>query len=64
MEVNVPAFEVIREKEDNILQQIPFNSGRKRACTVVRDPKNTQKVKVFCKGAPEIVLDYCDKYYN
>jgi Ca2+ transporting ATPase len=46
------------------LQQIPFNSSRKRACTVIRDPKNSGNVKVFVKGAPEIVIDYCDKSFN
>lgn len=64
LEVNVHAYDVIRQKENNILQQIPFNSGRKRACTVLRDHSNSQKVKVFVKGAPEIVLEYCDKYYT
>ena len=64
MEVGVPAQDVIREKENNILMQIPFNSGRKRACTVVRDPQDSNKVKVFVKGAPEIVMEYCDKYFN
>jgi magnesium-transporting ATPase (P-type) len=40
MEVGVDAYDVIRQKEGNILQQIPFNSARKRACTVVRSPKD------------------------
>lgn len=40
MEMNVPAYKVIREKEDNILEVIPFNSGRKRATTAVRLPKD------------------------
>lgn len=64
MDVKVPAYEIIREKENNILQQIPFNSARKRACTVVRHPRDTNKVLVFVKGAPEIVIDYCDKYFD
>lgn len=58
-ELNVPAHEVIRQKEGNILQQIPFNSKRKRACTILRNPANPDKVLVFSKGAPEIVIDYC-----
>ena len=64
MEVNVPAYEVIRQKENHILQQIPFNSGRKRACTVLRSPHDASKVLVFVKGAPEIVIDLCDKYFD
>lgn len=64
MELKVPTEEVIREKENNILQQIPFNSSRKRACSVLKNPKDSNKVKIFVKGAPEIVIEYCDKYFN
>jgi magnesium-transporting ATPase (P-type) len=38
MDVGVNAPEIIRQKEDKILQVIPFNSGRKRACTAVSHP--------------------------
>jgi Ca2+ transporting ATPase len=34
-EVGMPAHDIIRQKEDRILQIIPFNSSRKRACTIV-----------------------------
>jgi magnesium-transporting ATPase (P-type) len=64
MEMNVPAYKVIREKEDNILEIIPFNSGRKRATTAVRLPKDQNKVRVFCKGAPEIVIEYCNSTFD
>ena len=62
--VGVLAHEVIRQKEDHILQVIPFNSGRKRACTAVRYPGDNTKVRVFAKGAPEIVIELCDKYFD
>jgi len=32
----IAAHDVIREKEGKILQTIPFNSRRKRACTVLQ----------------------------
>ena len=60
----MPAYNIIREKEGNILQQIPFNSARKRACTVVRNPENKDKVLVFSKGAPEILINCCTKYFD
>lgn len=60
MEVGIKASEVIRQKEDNILQVIPFNSARKRACTAVRHPTVENTVRVFVKGAPEIVIDLCE----
>lgn len=55
----VNAFENIRKKDDNILEVIPFNSKRKRASTVIRHPEDINTVRVFLKGAPEIVMDYC-----
>ena len=60
----IPCHEIIRKKEDHILQVIPFNSGRKRACTAVRHPDDDNLVRVFVKGAPEIVIDLCDKYFD
>lgn len=38
MEMKVDAQHILRTKEDNILEIIPFNSGRKRATTAVRLP--------------------------
>jgi Ca2+ transporting ATPase len=62
--VGVLAHDIIRQKEGRILEVIPFNSGRKRACTVIRHPDDQNLVRVFVKGAPEIVIEYCDKYYD
>lgn len=64
MQFGIPAFDTIRRKDDNILEIIPFNSGRKRATTVVRHPDDQNKVRIFCKGAPEIVIEYCDKIFD
>jgi len=41
---------------------IPFSSSRKRATSAIRSPRLGGQVSVFCKGAPEIVLDLCDRY--
>ncbi len=64
MDVGVNAYETIMKKEDNILQIIPFNSERKRACTAIRHPDDQSKVRIYLKGAPEIVMDYCSSYVN
>lgn len=64
MDVGVDAYNYIRKKDDNILQIIPFNSARKRACTVIKHPDDENLVRVFVKGAPEIVLDYCETYFD
>jgi Ca2+ transporting ATPase len=64
MFAGVHAADELKKKDDRILEVIPFNSARKRACTVVRHPADDNKVRVFLKGAPEIVLDYCSSYFD
>lgn len=64
MFAGVNVAEELKKKEDRILEVIPFNSARKRACCVVRHPDNDKLVRVFLKGAPEIVLEYCSNYFN
>jgi P-type Ca2+ transporter type 2B len=62
MSAGISVQEVIRQKEGKILQTIPFNSRRKRASTVIQMPNDT--VRVFLKGAPEIVMEYCSAWID
>lgn len=43
------------------LLKIPFSSGRKRETSVVTLPDGT--IRVFVKGAPEIVVEKCKLYF-
>jgi P-type Ca2+ transporter type 2B len=63
-DLGVQAHEVIAQKEDRIEVFIPFNSARKRACTAVRHPVKEDTVRVFVKGAPEMVIELCDRYFD
>lgn len=51
-------------KNDKILQFIPFNSERKRATTAVSHPDDHNIVRVYVKGAPEMVIQLCDNYFD
>ncbi|CDW88443.1 calcium-translocating p-type pmca-type family protein [Stylonychia lemnae] len=64
MDAGVQADHLLRQKDDKILQVIPFNSKRKRACTAIRHPTKENLVRVFVKGAPEIVLELCESYFD
>lgn len=65
MAAGISVQDIIREKEGKILQTIPFNSRRKRASTTLSlNSKDNSKVRVFLKGAPEIVIEYCNSYYD
>lgn len=63
MKQNAPVQETLarRESENLIEFMIPFNSSRKRATSAVKDGED---IRVFCKGAPEIVIDLCDSFIN
>jgi Ca2+-transporting ATPase len=41
------------------IAEIPFTSERKRHTTVHRDRGNTGELRVFVKGAPEVLLPHC-----
>lgn len=50
--------------KDRILSVIQFTSKRKRAAIAVRYPENEgtdQEVRVFCKGAPDMLFEYTTK---
>lgn len=60
--VDVP--DILKKKDGKILEVIPFNSARKRACSVIRHPDDENMVRVFLKGAPEIVMNYCSATFD
>jgi magnesium-transporting ATPase (P-type) len=64
MEVGIPCQDIIRKKEDRVEVFIPFNSARKRACTAINHPDLPNTVRVFVKGAPEMVIELCDQYFD
>lgn len=65
MSMGIDAKSYIQKKtEETVISSIPFNSKRKRATTVLKHPDHPDLVRVFCKGAPEIVMNYCGSYIN
>ena len=64
IDLNVNCMETLLSKDECMLHLIPFNSSRKRAATCIRHPSNPNLVRAFCKGAPEIVLQYVTKMYD
>jgi len=54
---------ISHRKNPKFLQfDIPFDSGRKRATSVVMLPNGD--IRVFVKGAPEVVIEMCDNYHT
>jgi magnesium-transporting ATPase (P-type) len=48
-----------KEHEGFVQFVIPFNSMRKRQTTAVKLASG--KVRVFCKGGPEILMELCNR---
>lgn len=41
--------------------EIPFTSDRKRMSVIAQDTTDAGKLSVFAKGAPDVLLSYCDR---
>ncbi len=57
----IPIQEIIMQKEGQIETTIPFSSIKKRMVVAVRHPTHEDMVRIYVKGAPEIVLGLCKK---
>ena len=63
LESGVPCEELISNRKNPgfLIFDIPFNSSRKRATSVIQ--LSNGKIRVFCKGAPEVVLEFCESFH-
>lgn len=57
--VDVESLMANKDHEGFVVFSIPFNSGRKRQTTAVRLADG--RVRVYVKGAPEIIIENCNK---
>jgi len=55
----IPVHEIMAHKANNVLAQVPFDSKLKRSIIAVRHPQMADTVRVYVKGAPEIVFSNC-----
>ncbi len=44
-----------------MVTQIPFGSNLKRMLVAVRHPDDDDLVRIYMKGAPEVVVTMCEK---
>lgn len=60
----IPVHERMAEKDGRVLAQVPFNSKLKRSVIAVQHPGLEDTVRVYVKGAPEVVLQSCSSHYQ
>lgn len=63
-DAEIPVHDLIKEKFGKIEAIIPFSTIRKRSLTAVRHPENEDLVRIFVKGAPEIVVAKCTRTFH
>lgn len=50
------------EKNENRVYEIPFDSERKRMSVIYREDKTGDNY-LYCKGAPDVILNICEKIW-
>ena len=63
-EAEIPVHDLIRKKFGRIETVIPFSTLRKRSIVAVRHPDHDDLVRIFVKGAPEIIVGKCSRTYD
>ena len=60
----IPVHEKMHSKQGRVLAQVPFDSKLKRSIIAVRHPEIQDTVRIYIKGAPEIVINNCSNQYK
>ena len=63
-DAEIPVHEFMQKKEGRVYAQVPFDSQLKRSIIAVHHPEMQDIVRVYIKGAPEIVIPNCLTHYN
>ena len=63
-DAEIPVHDLIKKKLGKIETVIPFSTLRKRSLTAVRHPDHDDFVRVYMKGAPEVVVAKCTRTYH
>lgn len=63
-DAEIPVHEFMQKKEGRVYAQVPFDSQLKRSIIAVHHPEMQDIVRVYIKGAPEIVLRNCTSHYQ
>ena len=61
-DADIPAQLLIQQKLGRVKAQIPFSSVRKLSVSAVHHPTKQQQVVIYLKGAPEVILQYCQSF--
>lgn len=63
-DAEIPVHDLIKKKLGRIEAVIPFSTIRKRSIAAVRHPDVEDLIRVYIKGAPEIIVSKCSRTYD
>ena len=63
-DAEIPIHDLILKKLGRIEAVIPFSTIRKRSITAVRHPDKEDLVRIYIKGAPELIVNKCTRTYD
>jgi magnesium-transporting ATPase (P-type) len=58
-DAEIPIHEKMAQKDGRVLAHVPFDSNLKKSIIVIEHPELEQTVRIFVKGAPEVVIESC-----
>lgn len=63
-DAEIPVHEIIRRKEGQVLYEDAFSTIKKKSLVAMRHPDHEGIVRVYLKGAPEIVINKCTHFFG
>ena len=60
----VHEFMAMKYQDDVVLATVPFSSTLKKSIIAIKHPELYDTVRVYVKGAPELVLPNCLKHFD
>ena len=63
-DADVPIHLLIQRKQGKVLVENSFLSAKRRSAVALTDPDNKDRIKIYVKGAPEDLLNKCQKFLS
>jgi magnesium-transporting ATPase (P-type) len=63
-DAEVPVHDIMQKSFGRVETEFPFSTHRKRQVTVVHHPEKESIVRVYMKGAPEVVVSRCTRTFH
>jgi len=63
-DAEIPVHDLIKKKLGRVEAVIPFSTIRKRSIIAIRHPEHEELVRIYIKGAPELIVSKCTRTFD